>query len=94
MTVLTALSKSIASFASTPLSLPATEDPFIVRQAAEIQLREQVQRENELLKVSLSWQEQTEVFEKGIWERVGLAWTAWETAQYVSFLSAGPHTKI
>ncbi|KAM0753066.1 hypothetical protein T439DRAFT_323679 [Meredithblackwellia eburnea MCA 4105] len=78
--VLTHLSKSIASYASTPLSLPAADDPFIVRSKAEIQMREQVQAENDCLQSAIAWQNKTEAFEINIWEKVGQCWVIWEQA--------------
>lgn len=81
VTVLTSLSKSIASFQTAPLELPSVEDPFIVRSSAEAQLREQVTRENELLVVALRWQDKAREVEEGVWREVTRCWAVWEEAQ-------------
>ncbi|GAA5916560.1 hypothetical protein JCM6882_002540 [Rhodosporidiobolus microsporus] len=77
VTALTHLATSLASFTSTPLFLPASEDPLIVRSTAELQMRHQVQKENDLLRAVLSWQEKTGEFEKEVLERCGSCWKWW-----------------
>ncbi|GAA5824182.1 hypothetical protein JCM11251_001556 [Rhodosporidiobolus azoricus] len=74
---ITHLSTSLASFTSDPLSLPASEDPLIVRSTAELQVRKQVDRENELLRIVLAWQEKTRAFEREAMVRAGSCWKWW-----------------
>ncbi|KAK4705642.1 hypothetical protein P7C70_g549, partial [Phenoliferia sp. Uapishka_3] len=85
--VLTHLAKSIASHQITPLSLPSHEDPFVVRSHAESQMREQVTRENELLKAALLWQEKTKELEISVWTEVTRCWAVWEEAHAKMLLS-------
>ncbi|GAA5931138.1 hypothetical protein JCM1841_002112 [Sporobolomyces salmonicolor] len=77
---LTVLATSIASHESTPLALPASSDPFIVRSTAELQMRHQVAQENELLKLTVLWQDKTKKFEEEVFGTIRDAWKKWAQA--------------
>ncbi|GAA5906119.1 hypothetical protein JCM5296_001052 [Sporobolomyces johnsonii] len=77
---LTALATSIASYESTPLALPASSDPFIVRSTAELQMRHQVAQENELLRLTVLWQAKTKKFEEEVFGKIKDGWKKWEEA--------------
>lgn len=82
---LTALATSLASHASSPLSLSASEDPFIVRAASEQQMREQVTLENDLLTVALKWQESAKNFEQEVFVKFKNLWKVYDTARWDLF---------
>lgn len=88
---LTQLSTSIAAYKSNPLGISAEEDPFVVRAAAEMQMRELVSKENELLSLALIWQDKTAAFEKGVFDTVGLCWKTWEAAKSVLLFAQPQH---
>ncbi|GAA5851232.1 hypothetical protein JCM8547_004175 [Rhodosporidiobolus lusitaniae] len=71
---LTHLATSVASYTSTPLQVQAMEDPLIVRSVAEGQMREQVSKENELLRLVVHWQEKTREFEMDVLEKCKACW--------------------
>ncbi|GAA5978735.1 hypothetical protein JCM11641_006159 [Rhodosporidiobolus odoratus] len=72
--ILTHLATSIASFNSTPLALPSIEDPVIVRSTAELQMRHQVSKENELLRLVILWQDRTKEFEVEVLRKCRTCW--------------------
>ncbi|BGP40000.1 hypothetical protein JCM10450v2_003980 [Rhodotorula kratochvilovae] len=74
------LVSAVSTFATAPLTVPAAEDPVIVRSTAEAQMREQVARENELLRLTLLWQDKARDFEIELFDRVGACWKTWEEA--------------
>ncbi|GAA6027211.1 hypothetical protein JCM8097_002488 [Rhodosporidiobolus ruineniae] len=74
---LTHLATSVAAFDSTPLSVSAKEDPLIVKSVAESQLREQVSKENELLRLVLVWQDKAKTFEEEVLGKLQAIWKWW-----------------
>lgn len=54
------------------------DDPLVVRAAAETAMRTQVAKENELLRLSLAWQDRSKAFEKSIAEEMQRCWSTWE----------------
>jgi hypothetical protein len=53
-------------------------------------MRDQVAKENELLRLALLWQDKTAQFEKELFQSIGLCWATWTTAQYVSSILTLP----
>ncbi|KAL8276516.1 hypothetical protein RQP46_011064 [Phenoliferia psychrophenolica] len=74
-----ALDKALQPPTTTTLVLPTPQDdPFLHRVTAEIQLRQQTVKENELLKLVLVWQDKSELLEHAVWDKVAQAWRVWE----------------
>ncbi|BGP16095.1 hypothetical protein JCM10213v2_004089 [Rhodosporidiobolus nylandii] len=74
---LTHLATSVVSYSSEPLAIPATEDPVIVRSTAEMQMRRQIVKENELLRIVLLWQDRAKEVEAEVLEKCRACWKWW-----------------
>jgi hypothetical protein len=65
----------------TTLTFPPTQDPFLLRSAAESQMLVQMQKENEMIRAVLSWTEKTEQLEKEVFTKVAACWKIWESSK-------------
>ncbi|GAA6011999.1 hypothetical protein JCM10207_003454 [Rhodosporidiobolus poonsookiae] len=74
---ITHLSTSLALFRSAPLTVPASEDPLVVRATADAQLARQITKENELLRQVVVWQERAREFEEEVLEKCRSCWKLW-----------------
>lgn len=62
------------------MSISPSDDPVLLRSAADAQMTAQITKENELLKAALSWQDKSEAFEKEIFGKVNALWKTYEAA--------------
>lgn len=85
MATLTRLTSVIASTgaAGSGAGSNPEDDPLIVRATAETAMRTQVSKENELLRLSLAWQDRSKAFERTVAEEIQRCWTAWETERWI-----------
>ncbi|GAA5999014.1 uncharacterized protein JCM10292_003257 [Rhodotorula paludigena] len=72
------LASAVATSAVAPLTVPATSDPLIVRANAEVQMRQQVAKENELVRLTILWQNKAKQFEIEIFDKVKTCVKLWE----------------
>ncbi|GJN89312.1 hypothetical protein Rhopal_002292-T1 [Rhodotorula paludigena] len=72
------LASAVATSTAAPLTVPATSDPLIVRANAEVQMRQQVAKENELVRLTVLWQDKAKQFEIEILDKVKTCVKLWE----------------
>lgn len=72
------LASAVATSTAAPLTVPAISDPLIVRANAEVQMRQQVAKENELVRLTVLWQDKAKQFEIEILDKVKTCVKLWE----------------
>lgn len=74
------LTKSV-SISTPTIPLSSADDPFLLKSAAEVQMKVLIAKENELLKLVLLWQERSFALEKETWQRITACWKIYEAAK-------------
>lgn len=73
-----ALTSAVGTYTNSPLTVTADQDPFLIRAKTELQMRDQVLKENELLAVVKQWQQRAKAFEFESFGTIARAVQTWE----------------